>query len=107
MKRAIFRCTPYALAIILSLAYITHADDSSSELRLTSQDALETHGLSIFLPHNSYHAVFGDEKMSGIEIILHDQRIATNGDVRLSATPAQRDAIPQFKERKRAGCPMN
>ena len=105
MKRTIFRCIPYALATILPLAYITHADDSSSELRLTPQDALETHGLSVFLFHNSYHAVFGDEKMSGIEIILHDQRIATNGDVRLSATPAQWDAIPQFKERKRGSLP--
>ena len=101
MKRTIFRCIPYALATILPLAYITHADDSSSELRLTPQDALETHGLSIFLFHNSYHAVFGADKMSGLEIILHDQRIATNSDVRLSATPAQWDAIPQFKERKR------
>jgi hypothetical protein len=40
-------------------------------------------------------------KMSGLEIILHDQRIATNGDVRLSATPAQWDPIPTFRERKR------
>jgi hypothetical protein len=48
-------------------------------LELTPQDALETYGLSVFLFHNAYHGVFGDEKMSGIEIILQDQRIATNG----------------------------
>ena len=39
--------------------------------------------------------------MGGLEIILHEQRIATNGDVRLSPTPAQWDPIPHFKERKR------
>jgi endoglucanase len=72
-----------------------------SDLQLTKQDVLETQGLSVLLFHNSYHGVFGDEKMSGMEIILHDQRIATNGDVRLSATPAQWNPIPQFKERKR------
>jgi hypothetical protein len=75
LKRAVFlcfRCTPIALVTILSVAYITHADDTSSELRFTPRDALEAHGLSIFLFHNSYHAVFGDEKMSGLEIIVHD-----------------------------------
>lgn len=30
-----------------------------------------------------------DQKLSGLEIIQHAQRIATNGDVRLSSTPAQ------------------
>ena len=74
---------------------------NASDLQLTKQDVLETHGLSVLLFHNAYHGVFGDEKMSGMEMILHDQRIATNGDVRLSPTPAQWDPIPQFKERKR------
>jgi len=39
--------------------------------------------------------------MGGLEIILHEQRIATDGDVRLSPTPTQWDPIPHFKERKR------
>ncbi|MGC1450331.1 MAG: hypothetical protein WA830_09865 [Candidatus Sulfotelmatobacter sp.] len=74
---------------------------SSSDLHLTQHDVLETHGLSVLLYHNAYHRVFGDQKMNGMEIILHDQRIATSGDVRLSATPEQWDPIPDFKERKR------
>ena len=78
---------------------------SDSDLHLTDHDVLETHGLSVLLFHNSYHHVFGDQKMSGLEIILHDQRIATNGDVRLSATPAQWDAIPDFQSRKRGSSP--
>jgi hypothetical protein len=43
--------------------------------------------------------------MGGMEIILQDQRIATNGDVRLSATPAQWDPIPEFEKRKRGPAP--
>ena len=66
---------------------------SSSDLHLTQHDVLETHGLSVLLFHNEYHRVFGDQKMNGMEIILHDQRIATGGDVRLSATPEQWDPI--------------
>ena len=73
----------------------------ASDLRLNEQDYFEAHGLSVLLYHNAYHDVFGDQKMGGLEIILHEQRIATNGDVRLSPTPAQWDPIPHFKERKR------
>src|SRR5208337_2571514 len=74
----------------------------ASEIRLNEQDYLEAQGLSVLLFHNAYHGVFGDEKMSGVEIILHGERIATNGDVRLSPTPEQWDPIPQFKDRKRS-----
>jgi endoglucanase len=72
-----------------------------ADLQLNGEDYFETHGLNVLLFHNSYHDVFGDQKMGGLEIILHEQRIATNGDVRLSPTPAQWDAIPHFQERKR------
>ena len=43
--------------------------------------------------------------MGGIEIILHGERIATDGEVRLLPTPEQWDAIPQFKERKHGSVP--
>ncbi len=72
----------------------------ASDLHLSRHDVLEEHGLSVLLFHNSYHHVFGDQKMDGLEIILHDQRIATGGDLRLSATPTQWDPIPDFRERK-------
>ncbi len=74
----------------------------ASDIRLNDQDCFETQGLSVLLFHNAYHGIFGDEKMSGVEIILHGERIATSGDVRLSPTPEQWDPIPQFKDRKRS-----
>jgi endoglucanase len=58
-----------------------------TDLRLNELDYFEAHGLSVLLHHNAYHHVFGDQKMGGLEIILHEQRIATNGDVRLSPSP--------------------
>jgi hypothetical protein len=75
--------------------------ETDPSLRLNDQDYLEAHGLSVLLFHNAYHQVFGDQKMGGLELILHEQRIATNGDVRLSPTPAQWDPIPQFVRRQR------
>jgi hypothetical protein len=70
-------------------------------IRLNDQDYFEAQGLSVLLYHNAIHGIFNDQKLSGLEIILHGERIATNGDVRLLPTPEQWDPVPQFKERKR------
>lgn len=98
MKNRFSRSGIGLIALLLSLPVLSLA---APELQLTSEDALETHGLTLLLFHNAYHHVFGDQKMSGLEIILHDRRIATNGDVRVSSTPAQWHLLPEFKERKR------
>jgi hypothetical protein len=71
------RFIPSASATILCVACLGAAGDASPEFQLTPQDALETHGLCIFFFQNSCHPAFGDEKMSGLEIILHKHRIAT------------------------------
>jgi hypothetical protein len=54
----------------------------------------------VLLYHNTYHPTFGDQKISGLEIILHGERIATNGDVRLHPTPEQWDPIPTLERRE-------
>lgn len=91
----------FAIVAVLAGSQILFGAD----LHLTSQDVLESHGLEVLLFHNPYHKVFGDQKMNGLEIILQDQRIATGGDVRLSATPEQWDPIPDYKARKRGNAP--
>ncbi|HYL83428.1 MAG TPA: glycoside hydrolase family 9 protein [Candidatus Angelobacter sp.] len=89
------------LAILSCLLFGVSLWAGGAGLQVSGHKTLEMHGLSVLLFHNRYHKVFGDQKMSGLEIILHERRIATNGDVRLSAVPAQWDAIPDFKDRKR------
>jgi endoglucanase len=71
------------------------------DLKLNDRDYLADRGISVLLHHNAAHGVFFDQKLGGMEIILHDQRIATDGDVRLLPTPEQWDPVPHFKERKR------
>jgi len=102
MKNPVSILKTHACALLLGTTVLAW---SSSDLHLTQHDVLETHGLTVLLFHNEYHRVFGDQKMNGMEIILHDQRIATSGDVRLSATPEQWDPIPDFKQRKRGTAP--
>lgn len=77
----------------------------AAQLHLNDRDYLESQGLNVLVYQNRYHEVFRDEKRGGIEIILHGERIATGGEVRLLPAPEQWDAIPHFTERKRGPLP--
>src|SRR5439155_23220028 len=68
------------------------------KLNVNDSGYFETRGLNVFVFSNHY-GLFGDEKSSGIEIIHHGVRTATNGDVRLDPAPGQWDSIPQFIKR--------
>ncbi|MDP4261459.1 MAG: glycoside hydrolase family 9 protein [Bacteroidota bacterium] len=70
----------------------------TGKLTINDSGYFETRGLNVFVFSNHY-GLFGDEKSSGIEIIHHGVRTATNGDVRLNPTPEQWDSIPQFIKR--------
>ena len=70
-------------------------------LRLNDKDYFEAQGISVLLHHNAFHGVFYDQKLAGLEIILHGERIATDGDIRLLPTPEQWDPVPHFIKRDR------
>jgi endoglucanase len=63
-------------------------------LKLNDRGYFETRGLNVLVFSNWYDGLFSDAKISGIELIHHESRTATNGDVRLSATPGQWDPTP-------------
>ena len=69
-------------------------------MTVTDKNYLDTHGFSVFLYDSTYHPVFVDQKNTAMEMILHGQRIATNGDVRLIPTPEQWDLVATLKERQ-------
>lgn len=64
------------------------------QLKLNDHGYFETRGLNVLVFSNWYDGLFSDAKISGIELIHHESRTATNGDVRLSPTPAQWDPTP-------------
>lgn len=65
-------------------------------LKLNDLGYFETRGLDVLVFNNWYDGDFSDAKISGIELIHHQVRTATNGDVRLSPTPGQWDPIPKL-----------
>jgi endoglucanase len=69
-------------------------------LRLNDSGYLETRGLNVLVFSNCYDGLFSDAKIAGVELIHHEVRTATNGDVRLSATPGQWDPVSRLIDRK-------
>jgi hypothetical protein len=69
-------------------------------MKVTDSGYLDTQGFSVILYHSTFDRTFVDQKNTAMEMILHGQRIATNGDVRLVPTPEQWDAVAQLKGRQ-------
>lgn len=69
-------------------------------MTVTDKNYLNTQGFSVFLYDSTYHPVFVDQKNTAMEMILHGQRVATNGDVRLMPTPEQWDLVATLKGRE-------
>ncbi len=91
------------LSLLLLLAFSANwvlAKNKETPLKLNDQEYFEKQGVNAFVFSNWYNGLFSDSKISGIELIHHGVRTATNGDVRLHSTPEQWDAIPEFVERK-------
>ncbi len=84
------------LLVLTSAASLLGAENG---MKVTDKNYLDTHGFSVFLYDSTYHPVFVDQKNTAMEMILHGQRIATNGDVRLMPTPEQWDLVATLKGR--------
>jgi len=89
------------IGVCLLLALISAASLSGADfaMKVTEKNYLDTQGFSVFLYDSTYHPVFVDQKNTAMEMILHGQRIATNGDLRLLPTPEQWDLVATLKGR--------
>src|SRR5207302_9567506 len=90
------------MIVCLLFALISAPGFSAADfsMKVTDKNYLDTQGFSVFLYDSTYHPVFVDQKNTAMEMILHGQRIATNGDVRLMPTPEQWDMVATLKERR-------
>ncbi len=91
------RVLSYVLVALTSGLSLSGADFA---MTVTDKNYLDTQGFSVFLYDSTYHPVFVDQKNTAMEMILHGQRIATNGDVRLMPTPEQWDLVATLKGRQ-------
>jgi endoglucanase len=95
--------SPYVAASIRSAVLVLILFASlplgRAQMQVTDKNYLDAQGFSVFLYDSTYHPVFVDQKNTAMEMILHGQRIATNGDVRLMPTPEQWDLVASLKAR--------
>src|SRR5207249_10991885 len=100
-SQSMFTRVRVSLLFVLTSALISapalYAADFA--MKVTDKNYLDTQGFSVFLYDSTYHPVFVDQKNTAMEMILHGQRIATNGDVRLMPTPEQWDLVATLKDR--------
>jgi endoglucanase len=100
-KRTILSKKVTALLVIgFSMIFLGHAFGQENKLKLNDLKYFETPGLNVFVFSNQYNGYFFDEKTAGIELIHHGVRTATNGAVRLRATPEQWDLVPTVVNRR-------
>lgn len=86
-------------ASLLAIAAPALAQDQAA-IHLSDQGYYETDGVNVLVFSNWYDGLFADAKISGVELIQQGERTATNGDVRLSATPGQWDPIGRMVKRE-------
>src|SRR4051794_5919565 len=87
------------VCLLLTLISVPRLSGADFAMKVTDKDYLDTQGFSVFLYDSTYHPIFVDQKNTAMEMILHGQRIATNGDVRLMPTPEQWDLVATLKDR--------
>ena len=87
-----------ASALLIAMFLGLHARSAEMQMQVTDNGYLNAQGFSAMLYQSVYHPVFVDQKNAALELILHGQRIATNGDVRMLPTPEQWDLVAHLKD---------
>lgn len=88
-----------ALCGLLLLSSL-HAQQENETFDLNDLEYFERTGVNVLAFSNPPGGTFFDAKTSGIEIIHHGERTATNGDLRLLPTPEQWDGMGVLVERE-------
>ena len=82
------------LLILLIFAAVNFAFSQNEQKGIVIGESgyFEMPGLNILV----YNNTFAEGHQGGVEIIQHDNRVATNGEIRLSPSPGQWQPIPQL-----------
>jgi len=90
---------PHAILVVF-LLFSLPSLSADFTMQVTDKSYLSTQGFNVMLYDNTFHPVFVDEKNTAMQMVLHGERIATNGDVRLMPTPEQWDLVAKLKGRR-------
>src|SRR3954464_15302602 len=84
------------MLLVLSFALGPVAAFAADEFTLNTQEYFERPGINVMYGQDYYP----EGHQGGLSIIMHDERIASNGDVRLEPSPGQWSPIPKPGKRE-------
>ena len=76
---------------MLGLSLAPAAALAADDFKLNSQEYFERPGINVMYGQDYYP----EGHQGGLSIIMHDERVASNGDVRLEPSPGQWSPIPK------------
>ncbi|HPC26715.1 MAG TPA: glycoside hydrolase, partial [Paludibacteraceae bacterium] len=68
----------------------------AQEFQLNSSGYFQNKGIDVM----AFDDIYPEGHQGGVSLIMHGHRVATNGDIRLEATPGQWQPVPKQRERK-------
>lgn len=68
----------------------------AQQFKLTSSGYFQNRGVDVM----AFDDIYPEGHQGGVSIIMHGNRVATNGDIRLEATPGQWQPVPIQRNRK-------
>lgn len=92
MKRVIFY-------IIASIGLLLSADTFAQGFQITQSGYFKNQGIDVM----AFDDIYPEGHQGGVCIIMNGNRVATNGDIRLEATPGQWQPVPKQLDRKVEG----
>jgi endoglucanase len=84
------------MRLLLLIAMTPFAALAADGFKLNSQEYFERPGINVMVGQDYYP----EGHQGGLSVIMHDERIASNGDVRLEPSPGQWSPIPKPGKRE-------
>lgn len=82
--------------ILLAIVALAATQVSAQDFKLTQSGYFKSEGVDVM----AFDDIYPEGHQGGVSIIMNGHRVATNGDIRLEATPGQWQPVPKQLDRK-------
>ena len=86
--------TRHIFALTMALGFGTNV--SAQDFKLNEHGYFQASGINVM----AFDDIYPEGHQGGVALIMNGQRVATNGDLRLEATPGQWQPVPKQLTRK-------
>ncbi|SHJ90276.1 N-terminal ig-like domain of cellulase [Tangfeifania diversioriginum] len=84
------------ISIFFVLGVLFNNSAHSQEFKLITSGYFQNEGVNIM----AFDDIYPEGHQGGVSLIMHGNRVATNGDIRLEPTPGQWQPVPKQRDRK-------